>query len=74
MSNQSISATIVGAFTILALIIAASTFLVWSDDVSGDTWMAVIAGPVVGGIIGFVAGTKGVQQGSQATATPPPSP
>lgn len=73
MDNSKVGVSVVGGFVILALVIVASTFLVWSDDVSGETWMAVIAGPIVGGVIGFIAGTKGVQQGSQASTLPPPS-
>lgn len=63
---------IIGSFILLIAVLAATTFLVATDHIAGDTFMAVVIGPVVGGTIGFVAGTKGVQQGSAATSSPPP--
>lgn len=62
----------IGSFVLLIAVLAATTFLVSSGDIAGDTFMAVVIGPVVGGTIGFVAGTKGVQQGSAASTNPPP--
>lgn len=61
-----------GALAVLVFVISACTFLVYTDDVPGNDFMLVVVGPVVGGLIGFVAGTKGVQQGSQASSSPPP--
>lgn len=69
---KSPNSAIVGAFVLLLAILAATTFLVAYDRIDGDAFMAVVIGPSVGGLIGFVAGTKGVQQGSAATASPPP--
>lgn len=66
------NAAIIGAFVLLLAILASCTFLVASDNIDGETFMAVVIGPSVGGLIGFVAGTKGVQQGSAASTNPPP--
>lgn len=63
---------VAGSFVILLAVLTATTFLVATGDIAGDTFMAVVIGPVVGGTIGFVAGTKGVQQGSAASTSPPP--
>lgn len=64
--------TIYGALGLIALLIIAVTLLVWDGSIDGNQYMAVVVGPIVGGLIGFVAGTKGVQQGSAATSSPPP--
>lgn len=69
MNNQS---TILGALIVLLAVIASCTFLVASGDLEADLFMGVVVGPTVGGVVGLVAGVKGVQQGSEATATPPP--
>lgn len=61
-----------GTLAIIALIIVCVSLLVWSGEVDADLYMGVVVGPVVGGLIGFVAGTKGVQQGSAASTIPPP--
>jgi hypothetical protein len=67
------SNTLLGAaLVVLVVLIGACTFLVYGDKIDGETFMAVVVGPAVGGLIGFVAGAKGVQQGSQATVSPPP--
>lgn len=67
------NSAIIGAFLLLLAILAATTFLVSTGDIDGETFMAVVIGPAVGGLIGFVAGTKGVQQGSAASSNPPPN-
>jgi hypothetical protein len=56
----------------LALAVVCATVLVWADKIEGDVYAAVVLGNIIGGGIGFVAGVKGVQQGSEATASPPP--
>lgn len=66
------SNAIIGAFVLLLALLGCATFLVATGDIDGNTYMAVVVGPLVGGLVGFVAGTKGVQQGSDATANPPP--
>lgn len=63
---------IYGAIIILITIIAACTFLVAIDKVPGDDFMLVVVGPTVGGVVGLIAGVKGVQQGTQAALSPPP--
>lgn len=63
---------LLAALAVICIVIAACTFLVYTDDVPGNDFMLVVVGPIVGGLIGFVAGTKGVQQGSQASSAPPP--
>lgn len=70
---QNANTAIIGAFVLLLAILGATTFLVASGDIDGETFMAVVIGPAVGGLIGFIAGTKGVQQGSAASTNPPPS-
>lgn len=64
--------TIYGTLAIIALVIVCVTLLVWDGSVDADLYMGVVVGPIVGGLIGFVAGTKGVQQGSAASSVPPP--
>jgi hypothetical protein len=64
---------VIGAFATLLVTIVAVSLLVWDGSIGGDLYMAAVIGPTVGGIVGFVAGTKGVQQGSQATSNPPPN-
>lgn len=66
------NATIYGALALIAIVIVAVSLLVWDGSIAGDLYMGVVVGPIVGGLIGFVAGTKGVQQGSAATSNPPP--
>ena len=61
-----------GALGLLTVALVAVSLLVWNGSIDGDTYMAAVIGPIVGGLIGFVAGTKGVQQGSAATSSPPP--
>lgn len=58
---------------LLAIAVVCATLLVALDKLDGNVYAAVVLGNIVGGGIGFVAGTKGVQQGSQASTTPPPS-
>lgn len=70
---QTTNTVIVGALVILALLIVSVSLLVWSGDVEGTLYMAAVISPIVGGLIGFVAGTKGVQQGSAASTNPPPA-
>lgn len=65
--------TVYGVMAILAIIIGCTTFLVATNDLDADLFMGVVIGPIVGGLIGFVAGTKGVQQGSAASTNPPPA-
>lgn len=69
--NQS-NTTIYGALAIIALVIICVTLLVWDGSIEGTLYMGVVVGPIVGGLIGYVAGTKGVQQGSAASSSPPP--
>lgn len=57
---------------LVALVVVCSTFLVAVDKVAGGDFMLVVVGPIVGGVIGAIAGIKGVQSGSEATANPPP--
>lgn len=61
-----------GALVVLLFMISCVTFLAWDGVISGDQYMSVVVGPVIGGLIGFVAGSKGVQQGTQAALAPPP--
>lgn len=70
--NVGSNVAVAGAFVVLLAILASTTFLVAYSKIDGDTFMAVVIGPTVGGLIGFVAGTKGVQQGSAASSSPPP--
>lgn len=71
MLNNSNTA-VIGAFVLLLALLGCATFLVSTGDIDGNTYMAVVVGPLVGGLVGFVAGTKGVQQGSAASTDPPP--
>lgn len=64
--------TVYGVLAVLALVVVAVSLLVWDGSVEATLYMGVVVGPLVGGLIGFVAGTKGVQQGSAATSSPPP--
>lgn len=72
MSTGGTSWVIGGALFILALLIICTTFLVATDDLDADLFVGVVVGPIVGGTVGLVAGVKGVQQGSQASTSPPP--
>ena len=65
--------TVYGVLAVLALVVIAVSLLVWDGSIEGTLYMGVVVGPLVGGLIGFVAGTKGVQQGSAASTTPPPN-
>lgn len=67
------SPAILSVVGLLALAMICATVLAALDKIDGPLLVAAIFAPIVGGGIGFVAGTKGVQQGSQATATPPPT-
>lgn len=67
--NQAALLAVVG---LLAVAVLCATLLVALGELDGDVYAAVVLGNIIGGGIGFVAGTKGVQQGSQATANPPP--
>jgi hypothetical protein len=69
---QTTNTVILGALVVLVIVIVAVSLLVWDGSIEGSLYMAAVISPIVGGIIGFVAGTKGVQQGSAATASPPP--
>lgn len=64
---------ILAVVALLAVVVVCATVLVALDKLDGDVYAAVTLGPLIGGGIGFVAGSKGVQQGSQASTTPPPS-
>lgn len=67
------NSTVYGVLLVLIVIIVCTTILVGFDKLASDLYVGAIIGPVVGGLIGFVAGTKGVQQGSAASSVPPPS-
>ena len=67
------SPALLAVVALLAVAVVCSTVLVATGDLDGNVYAAVVLGNIVGGGIGFVAGTKGVQQGSQASTTPPPS-
>lgn len=67
------NSTVYGVLFVLVVIIICCTVLVGFDKLASDLYVGAIIGPVVGGLIGFVAGTKGVQQGSAASTAPPPS-
>lgn len=66
------NATVFGVLAVLVVIIVCATVLVAIDNLASDLYIGAVVAPVVGGLIGFVAGTKGVQQGSEATSSPPP--
>lgn len=66
------NSTVYGVLFVLVVIIICTTVLVGFDKLASDLYVGAIIGPVVGGLIGFVAGTKGVQQGSAASTAPPP--
>lgn len=57
---------------LLALLFICTTVLVAFDKIAGDIYMGVVVGPAIGGLIGAVAGIKGVQSGSEASIDPPP--
>jgi hypothetical protein len=57
---------------LIALVIICTTVLVGIDKVNADLFMGVVVGPVIGGVVGIFGTLKGVQSGSEATATPPP--
>lgn len=59
-----------GALVGLALI--CTTALVALDKVSGSEYMTGVIVPLVSGLIGAIAGIKGVQVGSETTISPPP--
>ena len=61
----------IGALALLSVVLMCTTFLVYTDDITGELFMAAVASPIVGGLIGFAAGAKGVQQGVQASNAPP---
>ena len=65
--------TVLAVVALLALAVVCATVLVGLGKLDGDVYGAVVLGNVIGGGIGFVAGVKGVQQGSQATTSPPPT-
>lgn len=66
------NSTVYGVLFVVVVIILCTTVLVGLDKLASDLYVGAIIGPVVGGLIGFVAGTKGVQQGSAASSAPPP--
>lgn len=66
------SPALLAVVALLAVAVVCATILVAIDKLDGNVYAAVVLGNIVGGGIGFVAGTKGVQQGSQASTTPPP--
>ena len=57
---------------LLALIILCCTVLVGLDKITGSEYLAAVVAPVVAGLIGAIAGIKGVQVGSEASVSPPP--
>lgn len=63
---------IVAGLTLLTIIIC-TTALVGLDKMSAELYMAVVIGPSVAGLIAYISHSKGVQQGSEATVSPPPS-
>lgn len=67
------SSALFAVVALLAVAIIGCTVLVALDKLGGDVFVGVVVGPVIGGGIAFVAGTKGVQQGSQASTSPPPT-
>lgn len=67
------SSALYAVIGLLAVALVACTVLVALDKLDGDVFVGVVIGPVIGGGIAFVAGTKGVQQGSQASTSPPPT-
>lgn len=68
MSN----ATLYVGGILIGAILACCTFLVAIDKLDAELMMAVVVGPIVGGIVAHVAGAKGVQAGAQAAISPPP--
>lgn len=64
---------IIGAFLLLLTVVVAVSLLVWDGSVGGDVYMAAVVGPIVGGLIGYVAGTKGVAQGAAAASPTTPT-
>lgn len=66
------NSTVFGVLAVIVVIVICTTVLVGMDKLASDLYVGAILGPVVGGLIGFVAGTKGVQQGSAASSSPPP--
>lgn len=67
-SNASL---IVGA-ALLALILIGCFALVALDKLATELFFAVVVGPTVGAVVAHVAGAKGVQQGAEASTSPPP--
>lgn len=57
---------------LVGLVIICSFVLVALDKLDGDAFMTGVVVPVVSGLIGAIAGIKGVQVGSEASVSPPP--
>ena len=72
MTTASSNVTTFGVLAVIVVIVICATVLVALDSLASDLYVGAIVAPVVGGLIGFVAGTKGVQQGSAASTAPPP--
>lgn len=73
MPGARTNATLLAAIALIGLIIACCTLLVALNELSGDLFVGAVVGPLIGAAVTFVAGVKGVQQGSQSTSNPPPT-
>lgn len=58
---------------IVIVLTTACTILVLTNHVSGETFMAAVVGPLIGGVVGIIGHARGVTQGSEVTVAPPPS-
>lgn len=67
--NGNVNLAVAGAA--LLTIIICTTVLVGLDKLAADLYTGVVIGPAVGGLIAYISHSKGVAQGSEATATPP---
>lgn len=66
------NASVLAAVALIGVIIVCATVLVALDEVSGELFVGAIVAPLIGAAVTFVAGVKGVQQGSQSSTNPPP--
>lgn len=70
--NENVNLIVAGV-ALLAIILC-TTYLVAQDKLAADLYVGVVIGPAVGGLIAYVSHSKGVAQGSEATADPPAGP
>lgn len=65
------NATVTAGAAILVSIILSCAVLTGMDKLGGDLFITGVIAPIVVAVTGYVAHSKGTQQGSQAATDPP---